>query len=82
MIRVSTVRLEGGQGDRISSGFEPTKALVRGYHYPTAVLPRLTDSQDPTSHTTYLGTRHKQDPACGPGRGIQGVTSDRLLAEV
>ena len=54
MIRVSTVRLKGGQGDRISSGFEPTKALVRGYRYPTAVLPRLTDSQDPTSHTTYL----------------------------
>ena len=32
--RIKSSMSRGGQGDGISSGFEPAKTLVRGYRYP------------------------------------------------
>ena len=73
----STTR--GGQGDGISSGFEPAKALVRGLP-----LPRPPSFQGQLgSYQSYdlSGESAQTEPRLWPSRGIQGVNSDRLVAE-
>ena len=73
----STTR--GGQGDGISSGFELAKALVRGLP-----LPRLPSFQGQLgSYQSYdlSGESAQAGSRLWPSHGIQGVTSDRLVAE-
>ena len=69
----------GGQGDGISSGFEPAKALVRGLPLPRPPSfqgqLRFYQSYDLSGKTAQAG------PGLWPSRGIQGVTSDRSVAE-
>ena len=73
----STTR--GGQGDGISSGFEPAKALVRGLP-----LPRPPSFQGQlVSYQSYnlSGESAQAGSRLWPSHGIQGVTSDKLVAE-